>query len=40
MHCLPADISGLSCKDGEVEQAVFERHRVATYLEAKNKPFI
>ncbi|CAL6029356.1 Ornithine_transcarbamylase [Hexamita inflata] len=40
MHCLPADISGLSCKDGEVEQDVFERHRVATYLEAKNKPFV
>lgn len=40
MHCLPADISGLSCKDGEVEQEVFERHRIATYLEAKNKPFV
>lgn len=40
MHCLPADISGLSCQAGEVDQDVFERHRVGTYLEAKNKPFV
>ncbi len=24
MHCLPADISGVSCKEGEVTEGVFE----------------
>jgi knotted carbamoyltransferase YgeW len=40
MHCLPADISGLSCERGEVSQAVFERYRIATYKEAGWKPYI
>lgn len=40
MHCLPADISGVSCKTGEVSKAVFERYRVHTYKEASWKPFI
>ncbi|GIQ79382.1 aspartate carbamoyltransferase [Kipferlia bialata] len=40
MHCLPADITDVSCKAGEVEAAVFERQRVGTYHEAKNKPFV
>ena len=40
MHCLPADISGVSCKDGEVEGSVFERYRIATYKEASWKPYI
>ena len=39
-HCLPADISGVSCKDGEVTKGVFEKYRIDTYKEAKNKPFI
>ena len=40
MHCLPADISGVSCKQGEVEAGVFERYRIPTYKEASCKPYI
>jgi knotted carbamoyltransferase YgeW len=40
MHCLPADISGVSCDDGEVAASVFERHRLSTYREAAWKPFV
>ena len=40
MHCLPADITGVSCKEGEVEDSVFERYRIATYKEASWKPYI
>ncbi|MFH0980034.1 MAG: knotted carbamoyltransferase YgeW [Planctomycetota bacterium] len=40
MHCLPADISGVSCPAGEVDAAVFDRYRAATYNEAKHKPFV
>ncbi|MFI5335544.1 MAG: knotted carbamoyltransferase YgeW [Opitutales bacterium] len=40
MHCLPADISGVSCKEGEVAASVFERYRLATYREASYKPFV
>jgi len=40
MHCLPADISGVSCTQGEVAASVFERFRIATYQEAGYKPFI
>lgn len=40
MHCLPADISGVSCKEGEVASSVFDRYRIATYREAGHKPFI
>ena len=39
-HCLPADISGVSCPKGEVEKSVFERYRIHTYLEAGYKPFV
>ncbi|HQB50455.1 MAG TPA: knotted carbamoyltransferase YgeW [Candidatus Cloacimonas sp.] len=39
-HCLPADISGVSCPKGEVEKSVFERYRIHTYQEAGYKPFI
>ena len=28
MHCLPADISGVSCAEGEVAASVFDRYRV------------
>ncbi len=34
LHCLPADINGVSCKDGEVEESVFDRYREALYKEA------
>ena len=40
MHCLPADISGVSCKEGEVNADVFEKYRVKTYFEAGYKPYI
>ena len=40
MHCLPADISGVSCERGEVSADVFERHREATYRQAGYKPYI
>jgi knotted carbamoyltransferase YgeW len=40
MHCLPADISGVSCAQGEVQNRVFERSRVDTYQEAGYKPYV
>jgi len=40
MHCLPADISGVSCKEGEVTADTFEKFRIKTYHEAGFKPFI
>ena len=40
MHCLPADISGVSCKEGEVAASVFERYRDPLYKEASYKPYI
>ncbi len=40
MHCLPADISGVSCKEGEVSKGVFDKYRLATYAEASYKPFV
>lgn len=40
MHCLPADISGISCEQGEVAASVFERYRDALYKEASFKPYV
>ena len=40
MHCLPADISGVSCERGEVSATAFERYRIETYREAGFKPYI
>ncbi len=40
MHCLPADITGVSCKEGEVEASVFDRYRVPLYKEASYKPYV
>jgi knotted carbamoyltransferase YgeW len=40
MHCLPADITGVSCEQGEVAASVFDRYRDATYREAGYKPYI
>ena len=40
MHCLPADISGLSCEKGEVDASVFDRYRVPLYKEAGYKPYV
>jgi knotted carbamoyltransferase YgeW len=40
MHCLPADVTGVSCAAGEVSRDVFERCRLDTYREASYKPFV
>ena len=40
LHCLPADISGVSCQRGEVAASVFDRYRVPLYKEASYKPYI
>jgi knotted carbamoyltransferase YgeW len=40
LHCLPADISGVSCAQGEVAASVFDRYREPLYKEAGNKPYI
>ncbi len=40
MHCLPADITDVSCKAGEVAASVFDRYRIDTYKEAGYKPYI
>ena len=40
LHCLPADINDVSCKDGEVEASVFDRYRTPLYKEASYKPYI
>ncbi len=40
MHCLPADITDVSCEHGEVAASVFDRYRVETYKEAGYKPYI
>lgn len=40
LHCLPADITGLSCKEGEVDASVFDRYRVPLYKEASYKPYV
>ena len=40
LHCLPADINDVSCKDGEVEASVFDRYRTPLYKEASYKPYV
>ncbi len=40
LHCLPADITGVSCAQGEVADTVFDRYRVPLYKEASFKPYI
>jgi len=40
MHCLPADITGVSCKQGEVAASVFDRYRVPQYVQASYKPYV
>jgi ornithine carbamoyltransferase len=40
MHCLPADISGVSSAHGEVAAGVFERYRIDMYRQAGYKPFV
>jgi knotted carbamoyltransferase YgeW len=40
LHCLPADISGVSCKEGEVSAEVFDRYRLPLYKQASHKPYV
>ncbi len=40
MHCLPADITDVSCTEGEVAASVFDRYRVPLYKQASYKPYI
>ena len=40
LHCLPADITGVSCEEGEVDASVFDRYRVPLYKEASYKPYV
>ena len=40
LHCLPADISDISCENGEVAASVFDRYRDPLYKEASYKPYI
>lgn len=40
LHCLPADISGVSCDEGEVDASVFDRYRNPLYKEASYKPYV
>ena len=40
MHCLPADITDVNCKEGEVSASVFDRYRDPTYHEAEHKLYV
>ena len=40
MHCLPADITGVSCEQGEVSADVFDQYRVPQYIQAGYKPYV
>jgi knotted carbamoyltransferase YgeW len=40
MHCLPADITGVSCEAGEVQKSVFDRYKKETYHEAEHKLYV
>jgi knotted carbamoyltransferase YgeW len=39
MHPLPADITGVSAAEGEVDASVFDRYRVELYKQASYKPY-
>lgn len=40
LHCLPADITGVSCETGEVDASVFDRYCDPLYKEASYKPYV
>ena len=40
LHCLPADITGVSCEKGEVAASVFDSYRDDLYKEASYKPYV
>ncbi len=40
LHCLPADITGINCKEGEVDASVFDCYRKPLYKQASFKPYV
>lgn len=40
LHCLPADITDVSCEAGEVAATVFDRYRDPLYKQASFKPYV
>jgi knotted carbamoyltransferase YgeW len=40
LHCLPADITDISCEAGEVAASVFDRYRDPLYKQASFKPYV
>ncbi len=40
LHCLPADITDVSCDAGEVAASVFDRYRDPLYKQASFKPYV
>lgn len=40
LHCLPADITGVSCPRGEVSAEVFAQYRDPLYRQAGYKPYV
>ncbi|MCP4573614.1 MAG: knotted carbamoyltransferase YgeW [bacterium] len=40
LHCLPADITGVSCEQGEVTEEIFEQYREPLYRQAGYKPYV
>jgi len=40
LHCLPADITDVSCEQGEVDASVFDRYRTPLYKQASFKPYV
>ena len=40
LHCLPADITDVSCEAGEVAASVFDRYRDPLSKQASFKPYI
>ncbi len=40
LHCLPADITGVSCRQGEVAASVFDKYRIPLYQQAGYKPYV
>ncbi len=40
LHCLPADITGVSCEKGEVSEAIFNKYKTLLYKQAGYKPYV
>ena len=40
LHCRPGDITGVSCKEGEVGASVFDRYIEPLYKQASYKPYV